>query len=311
MTDGAGAAGAAPAAGGWAAGKVALITGSSRGIGRELALSLAAQGGSAVVNYKVNEDLAAAVVRGVEERGGRAIAVQADMESAEDIERLFDAAAAEFGRLDYFVDNAAASSFKNIRDLKLHHLDRSYAMNIRSFVLGAQRAVDLMADGGRIVTLSSYGSIRAYPTYANLGAAKAALEAWVRYMAVEFAPLGVNVNAVNGGIIDSDSSAYFYGVEGMPDLHEKVLPKIPKRRMGTVKEVADTVEFLLEPRSEYITGQSIVVDGGLTVVSPPFFDDAGGPLRLPERQSAGGSAGAGAAAGAGAGGEDAGAASDA
>jgi len=270
---------------GYAADKVALITGSSRGIGRTLALSLADQGGSVVVNYKVNEDLAKEVVAGVQERGGRAIAVQADMESPEDIDRLFDAAKEEFGRLDYFVDNAAASSFKNIRDLKLHHLDRSYAMNIRSFVLGAQRAVDLMTGGGRIVTLSSYGSIRAYPTYANLGAAKAALEAYVRYMAVEFAPLGVNVNAVNGGIIESDSSAYFYDVEGMPDLHKQVLPKIPKQRMGTVKEVADTVEFLLEPRSEYITGQSLVVDGGLTIIAPPFFDDATGPLRLPERDA--------------------------
>ncbi len=266
----------------YAEGKVALITGSSRGIGRTLALSLADRGGSMVVNYKSNEDLAAEVVAGVEERGGRAIAVQADMESPADIDRLFDAAAEEFGRLDYFVDNAAASSFKLIKDLKLHHLDRSYAMNIRSFVLGAQRAVDLMTDGGRIVTLSSYGSIRAYPTYANLGAAKAALEAYVRYMAIEFAPLGINVNAVNGGIIDSDSSAYFYGVEGMPDLHETVLPKIPKQRMGTVKEVAATVEFLLEPRSEYITGQSLVVDGGLSIVAPPFFDDATGPLRLPD-----------------------------
>jgi enoyl-[acyl-carrier protein] reductase III len=276
-------AGDKPAGEGFAAGKVALITGSSRGIGRTLALSLAEQGGSVVVNYKANEDLANEVVAGVKERGGRAIAVGADMESPEEIDRLFDAAREEFGRLDYFVDNAAASSFKNIRDLKLHHLDRSYAMNIRSFVLGAQRAVEMMDDGGRIVTLSSYGSIRAYPTYANLGAAKAALEAYVRYMAVEFAPLGINVNAVNGGIIESDSSAYFYGVEGMPDLHEKVLPKIPKQRMGTVKEVADTVEFLLEPRSEYITGQSLVVDGGLTIIAPPFFDDATGPLKLPER----------------------------
>jgi enoyl-[acyl-carrier protein] reductase III len=282
MSTEADAAGTTPAADdGFATGKVALITGSSRGIGRTLALSLADQGGSVVVNYKSNENLAAEVVRGVQERGGRAIAVQADMESPEDIDRLFDAAQGQFRRLDYFVDNAAASSFKLIKDLKLHHLDRSYAMNIRSFVLGAQRAVDLMADGGRIVTLSSYGSIRAYPTYANLGAAKAALEAYVRYMAVEFAPLGINVNAVNGGIIESDSSAYFYGVEGMPDLETQVLPKIPKGRMGTVKEVADTVEFLLEPRSEYITGQSIVVDGGLTIVSPPFFDDATGPLRLP------------------------------
>jgi len=268
----------------FAADKVALITGSSRGIGRTLALSLADQGGSVVVNYKANEDLAKEVVAGVQERGGRAIAVQADMESPEDIDRLFDAAREEFGRLDYFVDNAAASSFKLIKDLKLHHLDRSYAMNIRSFVLGAQRAVELMTEGGRIVTLSSYGSIRAYPTYANLGAAKAALEAYVRYMAIEFAPLGINVNAVNGGIIESDSSAYFYGVGGMPGL-DGVLPKIPKGRMGTVKEVADTVEFLLEPRSEYITGQSIVVDGGLTIVSPPFFDDATGPLALPEQDA--------------------------
>jgi enoyl-[acyl-carrier protein] reductase III len=282
MTAGPGAAGAKPADHGYAAGKVALITGSSRGIGRELALSLAAQGGSVVVNYKKNEGLAAEVVAAIEARGGRGIAVQADMESPEDIDRLFDAAAAEFGKLDYYVGNAAASSFKLIPDLKLHHLDRSYAMNIRAFVLGAQRAVDLMTDGGRIVTLSSYGSIRAYPTYANLGAAKAAVEAWVRYMAVEFAPLGINVNAVNGGIIESDSSAYFYGVEGMPDLETQVLPKIPKRRMGTVKEVADTVEFLLEPRSEYITGQSIVVDGGLTLIAPPFFEDATGPLRLPD-----------------------------
>lgn len=279
------AAGGTPAHDGFADGKIALITGSSRGIGRTLALSLADRGGSVVVNYKVNEDLAAEVVAGIEERGGRAIAVQADMESPEDIDRLFEAAKAEFGKLDYFVDNAAASSFKNVRDLKLHHLDRSYAMNVRSFVLGAQRAVGLMTGGGRIVTLSSYGSIRAYPTYANLGAAKAALEAYVRYMAVEFAPLGVNVNAVNGGIIESDSSAYFYDVEGMPDLHKDVLPKIPKQRMGTVKEVADTVEFLLEPRSEYITGQSLVVDGGLTIVAPPFFDDATGPLRLPGRDA--------------------------
>jgi len=264
----------------FAADKVALITGSSRGIGRTLALSLADQGGSVVVNYKRSEDLAKEVVAGVKERGGRAIAVQADMESPEDIDRLFDAARDEFGKLDYYVDNAAASSFKLIKDLKLHHLDRSYAMNVRSFVLGAQRAVDLMEGGGRIVTLSSYGGIRAYPTYANLGAAKAALEAYVRYMAIEFAPLGINVNAVNGGIIESDSSAYFYGVDGMPGL-DVVLPKIPKGRMGSVKEVADTVEFLLEPRSEYITGQSLVVDGGLTIISPPFFDDATGPLRLP------------------------------
>jgi NAD(P)-dependent dehydrogenase (short-subunit alcohol dehydrogenase family) len=268
---------------GYAADRVALITGSSRGIGRTLALALAAQGGSVVVNYKRNEDLANEVVGRVEEAGGKAIAVQADMEVPEDIHRLFDACREEFGRLDFFVSNAAASSFKAITDLGVHNLDRSYAMNVRAFVLGAQEAVKLMNEGGRIVVLSSYGSIRAYPTYANLGAAKAAVEAWVRYMAVEWAPLGINVNAVNGGIIESDSSAYFYEVEGMPSLQRDVLPKIPKARQGSVKEVANCVEFLLEPRSEYVTGQSLVVDGGLSIIAPPFFDDATGPLRLAPR----------------------------
>ena len=267
---------------GYAAGKVALITGASRGIGRTLALSLAAQGGSIVVNYKKNADLAAEVVGRVEEAGGKGLAVQADVEDPEQITAMFDAAREEFGRLDYFVSNAAASSFKSIADLGVHNLDRSYAMNVRAVVLGAQRAVELMNEGGRIVVLSSYGSIRAYPTYANLGAAKAAAEAWVRYMAIEWASLGINVNAVNGGIIESDSSAYFYDVEGMPDLHRDVLPKIPKARQGSVKEVADCVEFLLEPRSEYVTGQSLVVDGGLSIIAPPFFDDATGPLRLPD-----------------------------
>ncbi|MBS1879415.1 MAG: SDR family oxidoreductase [Actinobacteria bacterium] len=270
---------------GYAAGKVALITGSSRGIGRTLALALAAQGGSVVVNYKRNQELAAEVVGLVEEAGGKGIAVAADIEDPEQIASLFDAAREEFGRLDYFVSNAAASSFKSISELGVHNLDRSYAMNVRAFVLGAQQAVELMDEGGRIVVLSSYGSIRAYPTYANLGAAKAAVEAWVRYMALEWAPLGINVNAVNGGLIDSDSLAYFYGVEGMPSMERDVLPKVPKARPGTVEEVASCVEFLLEPRSEYVTGQTLVVDGGLSIVSPPFFEDATGPLRLPGRSS--------------------------
>lgn len=257
--------------------RIALITGSSRGIGRTLALTLARTGGSVVVNYKKNADLAEQTRKEIEELGGRAVTVAADMEQPEEIERLFAVAREEFGRLDYFVCNAAASAFKPILDLKQHHLDRSYAMNMRAFVLGAQEAVRLMPDGGRIVALTSYGSIRAYPTYANLGAAKAAIEAFVRYMAVEFAPLGVNVNAVNGGIIETESSEYFYNVPGMAPL-EGVLPKIPKGRMGTAQEVADTIEFLLSPASAYITGQTIVVDGGLSIVAPPFAQDLGAPL---------------------------------
>jgi NAD(P)-dependent dehydrogenase (short-subunit alcohol dehydrogenase family) len=260
--------------------RVSLITGSSRGIGRALALTLAREGADIVVNYVRNADLATSTVREIEALGTRAIAVQADMESVDEIDALFDRVATEFGRLDHFVSNAAASAFKKIADLKAHNLDRSFNLNVRAFVLGAQRAVKLMKEGGRIAVLSSYGSVRAYPTYANLGSNKAAIEAWVRYMAVEFAPLGVNVNAVNGGLIDTESCAYFYErVAGMAPM-ESVLPKIPKGRMGTAQEVADTIAFLLAPESEYITGQTIAVDGGLSVIAPPFYSDTSPPLSL-------------------------------
>jgi NAD(P)-dependent dehydrogenase (short-subunit alcohol dehydrogenase family) len=260
--------------------KVSLITGSSRGIGRALALTLAREGAAVVVNYVRNADLAAETVREIEGLGSRAIAVQANMENVEEIDLLFESVESEFGRLDHFVSNAAASSFKKILDLKPHNLDRSFALNVRAFVLGAQRAVKLMKDGGRIAVLSSYGSTRAYPTYANLGSNKAAIEAFVRYMAVEFAPYRINVNAVNGGLIDTESCAYFYErVPGMAPMGS-VLAKIPKGRMGTPQEVADAIAFLLAPESEYITGQTISVDGGLNVIAPPFYSDTSPPLSL-------------------------------
>jgi NAD(P)-dependent dehydrogenase (short-subunit alcohol dehydrogenase family) len=260
--------------------KVSLVTGSSRGIGRALALTLAREGATVVVNYVRNADLAAETVREIETLGSRAIAVQANMETVEEIDLLFDRVAAEFGRLDLFVSNAAASSFKKIVELRAHNLDRSFNLNVRAFVLGAQRAVKLMTNGGRIAVLSSYGSVRAYPTYANLGSNKAAVEAWVRYMAVEFAPYGINVNAVTGGLIDTESCAYFYAkVPGMAPM-ESVLAKVPKGRMGTAQEVADAIAVLLAPESEYITGQTIAVDGGLSVIAPPFYADTSPPLSL-------------------------------
>jgi NAD(P)-dependent dehydrogenase (short-subunit alcohol dehydrogenase family) len=256
-------------------GKVALITGASRGIGKALALRLAARGTQVVVNYKQNEELARETVTEIERLGSAGMAVRADLESLEEIEAMFDQVQERFGRLDFFVSNASASNFHHFMDLKPHHLERTFNLNVRAFVVGTQRAVKLMPDGGRVVVLSSYGSIRSFPTYANLGSAKAALETWARYMAVELAPRGVNVNAVNGGIIETDSSSYFYATGRVPSL-ETVLPKIPKRRMGSAAEVAECVLFLLSPGAEYVTGTTLVVDGGLTSIAPPFHADMAG-----------------------------------
>ncbi len=253
-------------------GRVALITGGSRGIGRALAFSLAERGAIPVINYRRNEEAAAETLRGIRERGAEGLAIQADIEHVEEIERMFAEVSERFGRLDFFVSNAAASNFRSIMEMKPHNLERTFNLNVRAFVVGVQRAVPLMQGWGRIVALSSYGSTTAYPTYANLGSAKASIESWVRYMAVELAPRGINVNAVNGGIIESDSSAYFYATGRVAPL-ETVLSKIPKRRMGTVQEVANCVLFLLAPESEYVTGTTVVVDGGLTVVGPPYESD--------------------------------------
>jgi enoyl-[acyl-carrier protein] reductase III len=254
-------------------GQVGLITGGSRGIGRALALKLAARGATPIINYRANEEAAQETVAAIERLGVPGVAIRADLESVEEIEALFDQVAERFGRLDFFVSNASASVFKPFMELKPHHLERTFNLNVRAFVVGTQRAVELMPSGGRIVALSSYGSIRAFATYANLGSAKAAIEAWARSMAVELAPRGINVNAVNGGIIESDSSTYFYATGRVPPL-ETVIPTIPKQRMGTVEEVADCVLFLLSPESEYVTGTTLIVDGGLTAVSPPYPWDA-------------------------------------
>jgi enoyl-[acyl-carrier protein] reductase III len=233
---------------------------------------LAARGATPIINYRRNDEAARAVLAEIEGMGVRGVALRADLESIEETEAMFEQIKQRFGRLDFFVSNASASNFRPFMELKPHHLERTFNLNVRAFVMGTQYAARLMDRGGRVVVLSSYGSLRTFPTYANLGSAKAAAETWARYMAVELAPLGINVNVVIPGIIQSDSSAYFYNT-GLVAPIESVISKIPKQRLGTVQEAADCVLFLLAPASEYVTGTTLVVDGGLTAVSPPFPGD--------------------------------------
>jgi NAD(P)-dependent dehydrogenase (short-subunit alcohol dehydrogenase family) len=256
-------------------GKVALITGASRGIGRALALSLAARGATPIIGYRRNDEAARDTVAEVQRLGAPGLAIRADLEIVEEIEAMFDQVRERFQRLDFFVSNASASNFRPLMALKPHHLERTFNTNVRAFVVGTQRATGLMDQGGRIVVMSSYGSLRVFPTYANLGATKAALEMWARYMAVELAPLGINVNVVTPGIIESDSSSFFYET-GLVAPLETVVPRIPKQRLGTVQEAANCVLFLLSPASEYVTGTTLVVDGGLVAVAPPFQSDLPG-----------------------------------
>ncbi|MGQ0568340.1 MAG: SDR family oxidoreductase [Armatimonadota bacterium] len=250
------------------AGKVALITGASRGIGRATALLLGERGADVVVHYRSAEGGAREVVEAVGALRRRAIALRADLERPEEITALFAEVKDAFGGLDIFVANAAATAFRRFVDLKPHHLARTYQANVFAFVQAAQEAMRLMAGRrGRIVTVSSFPTMRYLPDYALLGSAKAALEALTRYLAVEAAPLGITVNGVSPGVVATDSSQT-YAADDHEGFVQSMLASTPKGRLGAPEDIARVIAFLCSDDAEWIVGQMITVDGGLTLPAP-------------------------------------------
>jgi enoyl-[acyl-carrier protein] reductase III len=252
------------------AGKIALVTGASRGIGRATALTLARGGADVVVHYHRHEAQAEEVARAIEAAGRRALVAGADLEQPEEIGRLFDRIAETFGALDFFIANHAATAFKATLDVKPHHIQRTFDLVVRALVLCVQRAVPLMEGrDGVIVTIGGQGTVECLPNYAILASAKAAMEAWTRYLAYELAGRGITANCVSPGVIATDS-ARFYGGDRFEEFDRLIADFTPRGRMGTPEEVASVVAFLCSPAARYIVGQTIVVDGGLSLVAAPF-----------------------------------------
>ncbi len=247
-------------------GKVALVTGASRGIGRACAESLAACGASVVVNFLNSADAAKEVVNTIQNCGGRAIAIRADVSERDDVQAMVDVIGEHFGRLDIIVSNAAAGGFRPLTQVTPASFDSILRMNTAPLLWITQAALPLLQASksiSRVIAISSHGSIRGIANYGIIGASKAALESLVRHLAFELGRSGVNFNAVMPGIVATDAIKTLPGSAGMlKSVQEQILVK---DRMLQPSDVAGVVLFLASPFSELIQGQVIVVDGGISI----------------------------------------------
>ncbi|UCC85660.1 MAG: enoyl-[acyl-carrier-protein] reductase FabL [Anaerolineales bacterium] len=248
-------------------GRVALITGSSRGIGRAIALELAARGADIVVNYLRKRSAAEEVVASIQAVGRRAVAIKANVGNAAQIEAMFDQVRSDFGRCDILVGNVASGVVRPITQVEDKHWDWTLDINARSILRCAQQAAPLMEmqGWGRIIGITSFGSTRVFSEYGVIGVSKAAIEALVRYLAVELAPQGIVVNAVSPGIVETDA-LQFFPIDVRETLVEAAT-RTPARRVTTPKDVARVVAFLCSDDAAMIVGQTIVVDGGWSILA--------------------------------------------
>ena len=243
-------------------GKVAVITGGTKGIGRAVARKLAARGCDIVVNYFRSRNTAGETVSELQALGVRALAVRGNIGNKDFHPKLFDEVRQAFGHVDILVSNAALGLFANIMDVDERAWDLSLHTNAEAFLLCVQQAAPMMPQGGKIVALSSLGSTRYIPGYSAIGISKAAIETLTRYLAHELAPRHINVNTVSGGFIDTDALKSFPNYD---EMMREVIHRTPFGRVGTPDEIADVVVFLCTDAARWITGQIIIVDGGYSL----------------------------------------------
>jgi 3-oxoacyl-[acyl-carrier protein] reductase len=240
-------------------GKVSLVTGASRGIGRSVALRLARDGAGVIVNYSDSVDAAREVVDEVKSLGGRAVAVQADVGRLASVVRLFDATFEHFGRLDILVNNAGVFFTKPLAEVTEEEYDRIFAVNVKGTYFCCQQAVHRMSDGGRIVNFSSSTTALMLPRYSAYVATKGAVEQLSHVLAKELGPRGITVNVVSPGPTDTE----LFSSDKTEEDKRRFAQMAALGRLGRPEDIADLVAFLASEEARWITGQNVRANGGL------------------------------------------------
>jgi len=215
-----------------------------------------------VVNYVRHRQDAEATARLIEEKGARCLVVKANVANDEDLKGMFALIKSEFGHLDFLISNAASGVLKPALELSSRHWNWAMEINARALLSLTQQAVPLMSKGARIMAVSSMGAVRAVENYTAVGASKAALESLVRHLAVELGPMGINVNTISAGAVDTEALKKFPNRE---QILEGALQRTPMGRLTTPEDVADVALFLCSELAAMIQGQTIVVDGGYSI----------------------------------------------
>lgn len=236
--------------------KVAIVTGASRGIGRAIAEKLAQNGAAVVINYARSAEKAQKVVTTIKATGGKALAVQADMSKVEDIRDLFKKTKAHFGRLDILINNAGISTFKPLAEVTEEEFDKIFMLNARGTFFALQEAAQQLEEGGRIINISTAGTIQSAPGAALYTGSKAAVEQFTLSLAKELGERGITVNAVSPGTTDTE------GLKAPREMVNQWIEATPLKRLGQPKDIADIVSFLSSEEARWLTGQNIRATGG-------------------------------------------------
>jgi NAD(P)-dependent dehydrogenase (short-subunit alcohol dehydrogenase family) len=255
-------------------GRVCLVTGASRGIGRATAIALGRRGATVAVNYHRDQRMAESAVRLVEAAGGRAFAVQADIGEPVDVRRLFTEIERREGRLDVLVCNAAASSFKAIADTHAGNIEKTARISLYGLFDVVQQALPLMSGGGSIVNVSGWDAHVVVPGHGLLAAMKAALESFTQYLAVELAARGIAALAIAPGVVETDSFTAYEAAQ--PGQIAALRSLSPFGRFASPEEIAEIIAFLASREALWLTGRTLVADGAQSLMTSPIpIADAG------------------------------------